>query len=145
MKPGFLESNLLIRMPVSYQIDSARGIIRTRCCGAVTIEEVIGHFQTLERDPQCPDRIDVLLDLSEQITVPTTENLRAVTHEIGRVHGRVQFGNCAVIACTDALFGMLRMLEVFAERYFRQTRVFRTAPEANAWLSAQHPKTSAAG
>jgi hypothetical protein len=53
-------------MPVKYQVDKANRIIRTRCTGPVTIEEVVGHFRVLERDPDCPDRVDVLLDLSEE-------------------------------------------------------------------------------
>jgi hypothetical protein len=111
----------------------------------VTIEEVIDHFRVLEEDPDCPDRMDVLLDLSEETSVPESENLRDITSEISRIRGRVQFGACAIVACTDVLFGMLRMFEVFAEDYFRETCVFRTVSEAEGWLASQHPKTSAAG
>jgi len=121
-------------MPVTYQIDKAKGIIRTRCIGPVTIKDVIDHFRVLERDPNCPDHVDVLLDLSEQTSIPTNENLRDVTREIGRIRNNVQFGACAIVACSDALFGMLRMLEVFTEEYFRQSHVFRTTSEAEAWL-----------
>ena len=132
-------------MPVTYQIDKANRIIRTRCTGAVTIEEVIDHFRALEQDSDCPDRVDVLLDLSEQTSIPKKENLQEVTGQIRRIRGRVQFGACAIVASTDALYGMLRMFEVFAEQYFRKSCVFRTASEAEAWLASQHPTTSAAG
>jgi hypothetical protein len=132
-------------MPVKYQIDKANRIIRTRCTGLVTIEEVIAHFRVLERDPDCPDRVDVLLDLSEETSIPEKANLEEVTEEIRRIRGRVQFGTCAIIACSDALFGMLRMFEVFAEQYFRESCVFRTADEAEVWLASQRPTTSAAG
>jgi len=57
-------------MPVTYQIDKANGIIRTRCTGLVTIEEVIEHFRLLEQDPDCPDLVKVLFDLSEETSVP---------------------------------------------------------------------------
>jgi hypothetical protein len=132
-------------MPVEYQIDKVHRIIRTRCTGPVTIEEVVEHFHVLERDPDCPDLVDVLLDLSEQTSIPKKENLQAVTGEIKRIRGRVQFGSCAIVACTDALYGMLRMFEVFAEQLFRESYVFRTVREAEAWLSSQHPTNSAAG
>ena len=132
-------------MPVKYQIDKVNRIIRTRCIGPVTIEEVVGHFRALERDPDCPDRMNVLLDLREETSVPKKENLEEVTREIRRIRGRVHFGTCAIVACTDAPFGMLRMFEVFAEEYFRESRVFRTASEAEAWLASQHTTTSAAG
>lgn len=132
-------------MPVQYQIDKANRIIRTRCTGMVTIEEVLDHFRVLERDPECPDRVDVLLDLREETSIPERANLQKITDEIRRIRGRVQFGTCAIVACTDALFGMLRMFEVFAEQCFRKSCVFRTADEAEIWLASQHPTTSAAG
>ena len=126
-------------------LPKVNGIIRTRCIGPVTIEEVVGHFRALERDPDCPDRLDVLLDLSKQTSIPEKANLQRITEEIRRIRGRVHFGTCAIVACTDALFGMLRMFEVFAEEYFRESRIFRTASEAEAWLASQHTTTSAAG
>ena len=132
-------------MPVKYQIDKANRIIRTRCTGQVTIEEVVNHFRELERDPDCPDHADVLLDLSEETSIPEKANLQEVADEIRRIRGRVQFGTCAIVACTDALFGMLRMFEVFAEQYFRETRVFRSLDEAEIWLASRHPTTFAAG
>jgi len=131
-------------MPVTYQIDKANNIIRTKCIGPVTIEEVIDHFRVLERDPDCPERLDVLLDLSEQTSIPRKENLEEVTREISRIRGSVRFGACAIVACTDALYGMLRMFEVFAERCFRESYVFRTTAEAEAWLTARHQAASPA-
>jgi hypothetical protein len=130
-------------MPVTYEIDRANRMIRTKCTGPVTIEEVLDHFRILGQDPSCPDRVDVLLDLSEQTTIPTKENIEEVTRAIHGVQGRVQFGAFAIVACQDALFGMLRMLEVLAEHYFRETYVFRTKSEAETWLAARHRKQMA--
>jgi len=124
-------------MPVTYQIDPEKALIRTQCVGDVTLDEVIDHFRQLARDPDCPDRLDVLLDLCEERTIPQSQDLRAVTGAIAGVRGRVQFGACAVVAPRDVLYGMLRMFEVFTEKLFRKTRVFRTLPEAEAWLTAQ--------
>ncbi len=103
----------------------------------MTIEEVIDHFRGLEQDPDCPELVDVLLDLSEETSIPTKQNLQEVASEISRIRGRVQFGNCAIVACTDELFGMLRMFEVFTEKYFQRTFVFRTTLDAEKWLSSR--------
>jgi hypothetical protein len=132
-------------MPVSYQIDKERQLIHTKCTGTVTIEEVIEHFHTLEQDPECPPTLNVLLDLSEQTSIPKKENLQDAAGEIRRIRGTVQFGACAVVARQDALFGMARMFQVFTEKYFRQSHVFRNAKDAEDWLAAQYPRTSAAG
>jgi len=131
-------------MPVTYQIDKAKRTIHTKCSGDVTLEEVIDHFHVLEQDPDCPDRADVLLDLSEQTSIPERQNLRDVTREIGRIRGKIRFGTCAIVANQDGLFGMLRMFEVFAEQYFGEICVFRTISGAEAWLASRQPKTSTA-
>jgi hypothetical protein len=130
-------------MPVIYQIDQASKIIRTRCTGNVTIEEVLEHFRVLTQDPECPDRLDVLLDLSEQTSIPERDNMDEVAETIRRIRSTVQFGACAIIACTDVLFGMLRMFEVFATDYFGAICVFRNKEEAEAWLASQLSTVSA--
>jgi hypothetical protein len=132
-------------MPVVYQIDKANRMIRTQCTGPVTIEEVVEHFHMLERDPDCPEHADVLLDLSQETSIPTKDNLLEVAGQIARVSDTVRFGRCAIVACTDVLYGMSRMFQVFNEAYFTETYVFRSAGEAEAWLIANRSVTLAAG
>ena len=98
---------------------------------------MIDHFQQLAHDPNCPDRSDVLLDLSEETTIPKSRELQVVTGEITRVRERVQFEDCAIVAPRDALYGVLRVFEIFSEKVFREVLVFRSLPEAEAWLAAQ--------
>lgn len=123
-------------MPVTYEIDQARRLIHTRCVGPVTLEEVLGHFAELIRDPECPDQLDVLLDLRETTSFPTSDQLRAVSSEIGRIRPHVIFGRCAIVTPNDAWFGTARMFEVFASNYFHATEVFRTVDEAALWLES---------
>ena len=124
-------------MPVKYQIDTANAVIRTECVGDVTLDEVVNHFRELVRDPNCPERLDVLLDLREQSSIPESEQLRVVSREVARAGGRVQFGVCAIVAPRDVLYGMLRMFQVFSEAHFREAQVFRTLAEAELWLAAE--------
>ena len=81
--------------------------------------------------------MDVLLDLSEETTIPKSRELQVVTGEITRVRERVQFEDCAIVAPRDALYGVLRVFEIFSEKVFREVLVFRSLPEAEAWLAAQ--------
>ena len=124
-------------MPVTYQIDAVRGLIRTRCFGNLKFDEVLGHFRELEQDPGCPPHLDVLLDLTEVSSLPESRQLQSVAFEIRRIRDKVQFGMCAVIAPTDALFGMLRVFEVMAQDYFLAIAVLRSSSEAEAWLGLQ--------
>ena len=105
--------------------------------GLVTLQEVIDHFRTLEKDPNCPDLLDVFLDLSEVDSVPETRQVSIVINEMKRIRGQVRFGACAILASRDALIGMMRMFEVMAEVCFRVTCTFRAANEAEAWLASQ--------
>ena len=67
------------RMPVHYEIDEARSLIRTRCTGYVTLSEVLDHFHRLEAQAISPLRLDVILDLSEITSLPTSDQLRTVS------------------------------------------------------------------
>ena len=124
-------------MPVIYKIDTSKRTVRTKCVGLVTLQEVIDHFRTLEKDPDCPDLLDVFLDLSEVDSLPETRQVSIVINEMKRIRGQVRFGACAIVASRDALIGMMRMFEVMAEVCFRVTCTFRSANEAEAWLASQ--------
>jgi hypothetical protein len=124
-------------MPVTYTIDANERIIRTRCTGNVTFQEVIDHFHVLGQDPNCPDQLDVLLDLSEATSTPNSSQISAVANQVKMIQNKVRFGFCAIIASRDALFGMLRMFEVMTQQCFRASSVFRVAAEAEAWLASE--------
>ncbi|HVN82535.1 MAG TPA: hypothetical protein VMW38_26350 [Terriglobia bacterium] len=124
-------------MPVTYSIDEAQGVIRTKCAGYVTLEQVVDHFRMLDEDPDCPAHLDVLLDLSETTSLPESNQLKIVSNEIGRIRSKIQFGTCAIVASREALFGMARMFEVFAAERFHAIQVFRILSEAEVWLASQ--------
>jgi len=124
-------------MPVVYKLNPAEKFIYTQCIGNVTPEEISEHFRELVRDPDCPDRLAVLLDLRETTSVPWTFQLRGVNQDLERVRGKVAFDACAIVASRDVLFGMMRIFAVFAQGHFTSIRVFRTVPEAEEWLAGQ--------
>jgi hypothetical protein len=122
---------------VTYKIDANKKTIRTKCVGLVTLQEVVDHFRILEQDPDCPDILDVFLDLSEMDSLPETREISTVINEVKRIRGQVRFGACAILASRDALIGMMRVFEAMAEECFRVTCTFRVANEAEAWLVSQ--------
>jgi hypothetical protein len=123
--------------PVSYSIDDVEKLIRTTCLSPLTFADVLDHLRTLKDDPACSGRLDVLLDVSDADSLPAATQLGAVATELAGVRAKVQFGNCAVVAPRNAMFGMMRMFEVLAARYFDAIQVFRSSAEAEAWLVAQ--------
>ncbi len=124
-------------MPITYEIDKTRNIIRTRCTGDVSFEEVVSHFKDLLRDPACPPRLHVLLDLTTLTSVPTSEQIARVSDEIRAVSTKIRFDTCAIAVSSDLIYGMMRMFEAFAEENFGITRTFRSLEEAERWLQKQ--------
>jgi hypothetical protein len=127
-------------MPVTYVIDPAKSLIHTKCIGDVNLQEIKDHFRELERDPNRPDRLNVLLDLSETTSVPNVLEVRVASNEVAKILRSVQFEACAIVVRNDLLFGMMRMFAAFASRYFTATQVFRATADAEVWLASQQSK-----
>jgi len=91
----------------------------------------------LHQDFDCPDRLDVFLDLSEVDSLPETVQLSTVVSEMKTIMSKVRFRACAILANRDAVVGMMRVFEVMAKECFCVTCTFRVAEEAEAWLLSQ--------
>ena len=120
-------------MPVTCEIDAARALVRTRCTGRVALQDVLEHFDTLQRDPARPARPDVLLDFTGLETPPTTPQLSAVKDRIGWRPGFL-FRFCAIAADRDVVFGIARMFQSMTASFFEDVAVHRSLPEAEGWL-----------
>lgn len=124
-------------MPIHYEIAPERKLIRTRCVGDTRYAEVLEHFRKLAAEPALPQPLNVLLDLSKLESLPESDQLRTVAGEVEALAGPVRWGAIAIVAESDLLFGMARMFGILAEGHFRQTGVFRSLAEAEAWLAPQ--------
>ena len=122
-------------MPILYQIEPTRYFIHTRCVGDTTLEDARNHLRDLQADPECPQELNVLLDLTETTGVPESEELRIVSDELGLVRG-IRFNACAIYTTNDHFFGMARMFVVFARHRFQAMHVFRTLDNAQKWLES---------
>lgn len=127
-------------MPVTYTIDRELSAVHTVCSGRVTYEEVAAHFAQLSADPALPDRIDILLDVSQTTSLPLSQEIMSVSSDIEHLGTLTKLQACAIVATQDAMFGMVRMLEAFTERMFSAINVFRSLDEAQTWLAAERDK-----
>lgn len=124
-------------MPIDYEIDASRRLIRTRCVGPVTLTDVVAHFRTLETDPQAPDQLDVLLDFSELTAFPDSHQMRSIALEIRDLLPKIAWRHCAIVAPQDLAYGIGRMFEMISEPYFRSTMVLRGLADAELWLRSR--------
>ena len=126
-------------MPVIYTIDVPSALIVTRCVGHVTLAEVRDHFRELARVWPPVERLNVLLDLTEQTSLPTLRELEGVAAEITAQLGPSPFGRCAVITEQDSLFESMEMFQVLVGHFFEKMEIFRTSSAAIAWMAPTTP------
>jgi hypothetical protein len=121
-------------MPVLYEIDRARGLVRTTCAGFVTFEQVMAHFDALERDPRRRGVMDVVLDVRNVTSMPETSQLRQVAERMEAGHAALQYGRCAIVAVEPEHIGMAKLFAQFARNRFADSRVVPTMDDAERWL-----------
>ena len=127
-------------MPVIFTIDVPMALVVTRCVGRVTLAEVQEHFWELARVWPSVGRLNVLLDLTAQTSLPTLKELEDVATELDEQIGPQRFGRCAVVTQQD-LHEPMQMFEVLAGGLFDAIEVFRTPSAALMWL-VRRPKAS---
>jgi len=121
-------------LPITFDLDHETRMIRTRCAGDVTFDEVVAHFQELAGLAPLPRDIDVVLDLTAMESLPEGDQMQGVASAVDQAQVTDAWGAWAVIADRDALFGMIRILRVFVEANVPEFGVFRSEDEAMSWL-----------
>jgi hypothetical protein len=122
-------------MPVTYEIDPDKPLVRTTLTGFVTFAEVMAHFTTLEADPRRSDTMNVLIDMRGLTSVPETGQLRRAANRIDPERSPLQYGVCAIVASDPATVGTGKLFAVFARERFRATTIVPTIEAAEQWLA----------
>lgn len=132
-------------MPVLYEIDREHALVRTTCAGLVTFEQVMAHFDALERDPRRRGVMDVVLDLRHITSTPETSQLRKVADRMEAGESAIRYGRCAIVAVEPEHVGIARLFTQFARSRFVASNVVETIDEAERWLWDSPAATEAAG
>ena len=121
-------------MPISYVIDRPRHLVRTRCTGEVRFPDVLSHFDQLQKDPERPWQLDVLLDFSGLVTTPGVPEVRGVAYRIQHV---VDFGfeRCAVVADSGPEIQAAQLFQEMCATGFTRVEIFPDASAAEHWLA----------
>lgn len=104
--------------------------------GTYEPDEIIVRFREALEDPACPSPVGLLIDTtrSESMATRPPHELARVAQYLEPFSDRIG-GRCAVVAPTDVLYGLSRLAGTYAELSGIETRVFRDAAEAIAWLT----------
>jgi len=118
-------------MPADFQIDLSERVVYCRAWGVVTDGDLANNRVALHADPAFEPDMAVLYDFSGvtevQVTSVTLRRLALTTH-------LVPAARQAIVAPTDAAFGLARMYSILGGR--EEDQVFRDRAEALRWLKS---------
>jgi len=119
-------------MPISYRIDAEQGVIHSRFEGELTLELLKDYSTRLRRDPAFRAGLDELaLVLPEHVTSLTADQMNLFTRWFKELE---PIRRIAVVAESDAGFGMGRMFQQLLDESGTEVGVFRDPRAARTWL-----------
>ena len=121
-------------MPVTYEIDSSRHLVRTLASDLVTYRELERHLAEEEHDDDAVGLAEVI-DARGATTDLTTEQVRRLVARTDALVRKGHFGALAIVTDNDVAFGMARMYQLLCEMSLPvRIEVFRELEPALAWL-----------
>jgi hypothetical protein len=125
-------------MPISYRIDSSRGLVLTEAWGILTDADILDHKDRLLKDPAFDPSMAQLSDVRRVEDLRVTRNGVAamIQHDVGNAAYR-EGHRLAIVISLEVAFGMARMYQIMSEQRENAVGVFRTMHEAMAWLALE--------
>lgn len=120
-------------MPVTYEFDGST--VALRLGGLYETSDIRAALIAALDDPKRPEITGMLFDIrgSRSIAGRTADDVRVMAQCLGSYAAR--FGRrLALVADSDAAFGLMRLGAIDVEQRGVDSRVFRDAVEAEAWL-----------
>jgi hypothetical protein len=106
----------------------------SRFWGVATDDDIFDHGQRLRNDPQFRPDFRQLVDMSDLTEIRVDSG---VVREASRIQFFAPGVKRAVVANSDASFGMARMYAIASENQGQTIEVFRDINAAKAWLDAE--------
>jgi len=118
-------------MSASYRIVKSLGTVFTSLEGVVTDDDLLGHRQQLESDPDFDPAFAQLIDCRGVTEVALdSRTIRSIATPSVYAPGAKR----AIVATRDAVYGLARMYERIRGGESDEVRVFRDIEEARRWL-----------
>ena len=121
-------------MPLVFDLDESRALVRTTADGVVNDEDMIRHVRALaEVHQKCPYKAE-LIDLRQIVIGEVTGEAVRQTAEIVSSSPGLRTVDMAFVATEDVVFGLSRMFEMLQVGHEGRIRVFRDMESAEEWL-----------
>ena len=123
-------------MPATNRIDVARRLVLSRVWGVFTMQDLMGHYNSLAADPAFDPGFSQLVDLRDvaQVELDTPAIRR---HALERLFDRS--ARRALVVSTPYHYELARIYAVFAEYASQNVHVFRDMQAAEEWLGIETP------
>jgi hypothetical protein len=118
-------------MPAKYSIDAQRGIVFSTATGVLTDDDCGRHIDALHDDPKFSAAMDQLADFTQVTEVRLTAD---AIHTFARRNAFGEGARRAFVVADDTVYGMARMYQTLTSHQPHDLIVFRSMPEARAWL-----------
>jgi hypothetical protein len=125
-------------MPITYDIEADRRLIRTRCLQGTTLAEVLAHFAELKTTPALPQPLNVHLDLREMDALPGLGQMETAAGMTASLTPNLRWGALAVVG-TEAARQTATIYGALISYYFERVHVFEDPAEAERWLPVARP------
>ena len=124
-------------MPMTYEIDREAGLVLIVGRGAVTDQEMVDCVSALRRDPDLEPSMPTLSDMRGIEVAFTPDGIVRMIQVMEDTKDRRDAVRAAIVADSDAAFGMGRMFEMRAQdRAEPKFGIFRDMESALDWLGA---------
>jgi hypothetical protein len=124
---------------MTYTIDQEAGVVRLRCWGILSNEEMLDCVTRMHADaarrPGMPSLVDCR-DIQEMRVTPEGMQAAAVLEQV-LVDPAQEPWSIAVIAPQDEVYWLGRLYEVLRAGSPSTVRIFRNAGDAEDWLQRQ--------
>ena len=124
-------------MPISYEINEARGLVLTTASGTLTDSDNLQLKARLVADPRWKPGIRELSDVRsiDRLEV-TTEGVQQMEWHDEDDAAALASYRLAIVVSQQGVYEMARIYQMLTEHTVPNVRVFRDMEEANRWLMA---------
>jgi hypothetical protein len=119
-------------MPLTFRVDKAKGLLRSRGSGVLTMGDLLAYFADSRADPDYDAAMNRVMDLRDVTQLPSSEEIRSLA-TFARTRAPVETARMAIIASSDLAFGVSMMFKGFVG-YGERLLVVRDEQEALDWL-----------
>jgi hypothetical protein len=130
---GVLFGAYTIGMPLTYEVDKKRQLLRSHGSGHLTIADLRDYFAATRADPDYDPGMHRMMDLRGVTNLPSSEEIREFAAFV-RTRAQLENVRMAILASSDLAFGVSMMFKAFVG-YGEWLIVVRDEAEALDWLT----------